>query len=133
MVEGTLKSLVLIRAKHLAESGTTPMFIADREGTLIFYNEAAEELLGRSFADSGPMPAAEWAKVFNIRSRDDAPFPLEAMPGWMEVQQHRPSLGHLKFSTASGDDHFIAVCAVPLFTSQEQFEGAIVVFWEDDE
>ncbi len=132
MVEGKLKSLVLIRAKHLAESVTTPTFIADREGTLIFYNEAAEALLGRPFSDSGPMPAAEWGESFNIRSRDDSPFPLDAMPGWMEVQQHRPALGHLKFSNASGEDHLIAVCAVPLFTSQEQFEGAIVVFWEDE-
>lgn len=132
MVEGTLKSLVLIRAKHLAESVTTPTFIADREGTLIYYNEAAEALLGHRFADHGPMPASKWGEIFNVRARDDSPFPLDAMPGWMEVQQHRPALGHLKFSTAAGEDRFIAVCAVPLFTSQEQFEGAIVIFWEDD-
>jgi PAS domain-containing protein len=133
MVEGTLKSLVLIRAKHLAESVTTPTFIADREGTLIFYNEAAEMLLGRPFADHGPMSASQWGEIFNIRSRDDSPFPLDTMPGWLEVQQHRPAIGHLKFRAANGADHFIAVCAVPLFTSQEQFEGAMVIFWEDSE
>lgn len=132
-MERAIKSLVLIRAKHLAESVTTPTFVADADGNLIFFNEGAEVLLGRAFSDTGAMPADEWARIFNIRSRDDSPFPLEAMPGWMQVQQHKPALGHLKFTSADGSDHFIAVCAVPLFTSQEQFEGALVVFWQDDD
>lgn len=72
-MERTLKSLVLIRAKHLAESVTTPSFLADNEGNLIFYNEAAEVLLGRAYADAGPMPASEWAEIFDVRYRDGAP------------------------------------------------------------
>lgn len=132
-MEGALKSLVLIRAKHLAESVTTPMFLADREGDLVFFNEAAEVMLGKSFNDIGRMTAAEWGKTLNVRSRDGQPFPLEAMPGWLEVQAHRPALGHVLLTTFNGGDIVIALCAVPLFTSQSQFEGAMVMFWEDDE
>jgi PAS domain-containing protein len=128
-----LKSLVLIRAKHLAESVTLPMFLADSDGNLIFYNEAAESLVGRPFLDSGSISAAEWQRMFNVRDRSDAPFPLESMPGWVAVRGARPAMGHMRFTHADGTDRLIAVCAFPLFTSQEQFDGALILFWEDDE
>lgn len=132
-MERTLKSLVLIRAKHLAESVTRPSFLADNQGDLIFYKEAAEVLLGRAYADAGPMPASEWADIFDVRDRDGAPFPLEKMPGWIALQQHRPNLGHLQFTALDGKDRFIAVCAIPLFATPEQFEGALIIFWEDED
>jgi PAS domain-containing protein len=132
-MERALKSLVLIRAKHLAESVTTPTFLADTDGNLIFYNEAAEALLGRRFSDTGAMSATKWQEVFDVRNRDGSPFPLEAMPGWMEVQKHRPATGHLQFRTADGEDRVIAVCAIPLFSGPERFEGAAIIFWEDEE
>lgn len=133
MVERTLKSLVLIRGKHLAESVTTPMLLIDAEGNLIFYNEAAEVRLGLPFADLGPVPVSVWQEKFRVRGRDDSPFPLDAMPGWIELQKERPGIGHVRFTTADGRDLFIAVCAFPLFTSERQFDGALVFFWDDPE
>lgn len=133
MVERALKSLVLIRAKHLAESIATPSFLADREGNLIFYNEGAETVVGRSFVDVGRLSPSEWRDKLDVRARDGSPFPLEAMPGWMQVQQHRPDLGHIRFKAFDGTDRFIATCAIPLFTSPDQFEGALIIFWEEAE
>ena len=132
-MERTVKSLVLIRAKHLAESVTTPMLVIDADGTLIFYNEGAESMLRLPFADLGPVPVSEWQEKFKVRGRDDSPFPLDAMPGWIELQKERPGLGHVRFSTADGRDLFVAVCAFPLFTSESQFDGALVYFWEEPE
>jgi PAS domain-containing protein len=133
ILERSLKSLVLIRAKHLAESVTTPMLLIDADGNLIFYNEAAELRLGQSFADLGTMPVSEWQEKFRVRGRDNAPFPLDAMPGWIELQKERPGVGHVRFTTMDGRDLFIAVCAFPLFTSERQFDGALVFFWEEEE
>jgi PAS domain-containing protein len=132
-MERTLKSLVLIRAKHLAESVTTPMLLVAADGTLVFYNEAAEALLGTPFTDVGQMPAGQWGERFNVRDRHDEPFPLEAMPGWMELQKERPNLGHVRLTSQDGTDRFLAVCAFPLFTSQQQFDGGLVLLWEEDE
>jgi PAS domain-containing protein len=131
-MERSAKSLVLIRAKHLAESVTTPMFLTDASGHLIFYNEAAEVLMGKPFTDVGVLTTSEWRETFNIRNRDGSPFPLEAMPGWMELQGERPTLGHFWLTAFDGTDHFLAVCAFPLFTAQRQFDGALVLFWEDE-
>jgi PAS domain-containing protein len=132
-VERALKSLVLIRAKHLAESVTTPMFIIDNDGNMIFFNEAAEVKVGRAFADVGQIPVAEWQEQFKVRELDDTPAPLESMPGWFQLQKERPGLGELMFTTFDGRDLRIAVCALPLFSGEDQFEGALVLFWEDGE
>jgi PAS domain-containing protein len=132
-VERALKSLALIRAKHLAESVTTPMLLTDREGTLIFFNEAAEVMLGVPFSDVGPLGPQGWQKRFDVRGRDGSAFPLEAMPGWLELQTERPGTGHLVLRKADGADIVLAVCAFPLFTAQRQFDGALVLFWQDED
>ncbi len=125
------KSLVLIRAKHLAESVTTPMFLADAGGNLIFFNEAAEAMLGRPFGDNGLLTPGEWQQTFDVRDRNDAPFALESMASWMQVQNEQPAMGHIKFRSADGTDHLVATCAFPLFTEQQRFEGALILFWRD--
>ena len=43
---------------------STPAFLVDQQGVLVFYNEAAEEILGLTFAEAGPMPAEEWGAQF---------------------------------------------------------------------
>lgn len=88
----SLNNLVLIRARHLAESITTPSFLTDAAGDIIFYNEAAEALIGRRFSDQGAMSTGEWQQLLDVRTKDGKPFPLEEMPGWMALQRHRPTL-----------------------------------------
>jgi PAS domain S-box-containing protein len=132
-MERALKSLALIRAKHLAESVTTPMLLTDREGSLIFSNEAAEVLTGYTFADLGPMKASEWRDRLDVRGRDGQPFPLDAMPGWLEVQGERPGTGHVMLRRHDGSDLILAVCAFPLFTTRREFDGALVLLWQDEE
>src|SRR5438067_3670560 len=100
------------------------MFLADADGNLIFYNEAAEGLLGRPFVDNGALSPSDWQQAFDVRDRNDAPFPLESMGSWIQVQHEQPAMGHIKFSGADGTDHLVATCAFPLFTEQQRFEGA---------
>ena len=133
VIERSIKSLVLIRAKNLAESVETPMLLIDAAGNLVFYNEGAENLLGTPFTDVGNVSSSEWEEKFKIRARDDKPAPLERMPGWVDVTHERPGLGHVRITTLDGRDLFIAVCTVPLFTAQDQFDGALVLFWEEPE
>ena len=44
------KHLVLILAREFASNLATPTLIADAEGTVVYFNEAAEEVVGSSFA-----------------------------------------------------------------------------------
>ena len=62
------KSLVLILAREFASQLAMPMFVADGDGTLIFYNEAAEHVLGRSFAEVGELTVPELVDTFDIEN-----------------------------------------------------------------
>ena len=63
------KHLALIIARELASQLATATFIADAAGNLVFYNEAAEEILGRTFAEAGTMSADGWTSQFLPRGR----------------------------------------------------------------
>ena len=45
------KHLVLILAREFASNLSTPTLIADERGYLVFYNEAAEGVVGRRFGE----------------------------------------------------------------------------------
>ncbi len=62
------KPLELILARNFLTSLSTPAFLVDESGALIFYNEAAGALLGISFEESGRMEAKDWARTLSARS-----------------------------------------------------------------
>ena len=51
----------IILTRQLAGYLSVPTFLVDPNGTLLFYNEPAEVLLGRRFDETGAMPAEEWS------------------------------------------------------------------------
>ena len=54
------KHLVLILAREFTANLATPALIADARGQLVYYNEAAEGVVGRRFAEIGEVPMDEW-------------------------------------------------------------------------
>ena len=58
------KPLELILARNLLTSISTPAFLLDDEAAVVFYNEAAAALLGRSFEEAGRMTAEQWTEAF---------------------------------------------------------------------
>src|SRR5947208_2726004 len=55
--------LALILARNLVASVTVAAFITDPDGTIIFYNDAAGELLGHRFEETGKLSREEWAAI----------------------------------------------------------------------
>lgn len=43
----------IILSRQLADCLTVPVFIVNPEGSLIFYNEPAEQILGQKLQDTG--------------------------------------------------------------------------------
>ncbi len=54
------KSLALIRAREVATNLSMPMVVFDPEGRIVFYNAAAETLLGDTFENAGELSGEEW-------------------------------------------------------------------------
>jgi PAS domain-containing protein len=62
------RHLVLILAREFASNLATATLIADNLGRLVFYNEAAEAVVGRRFAEAGEMQLDEWTAGFVPRT-----------------------------------------------------------------
>jgi len=127
------KHLALIIARELASQLATATFIADAAGDLVFYNEAAEEILGRTYAEAGPMPAAGWTSQFLLEDVDGNSLPLERMPAGIALRERRPAHGQLWMTGLDGQRRLLSVTAVPLFASSTEFVGMIAVFWQSTE
>ena len=131
MTPSRQKHLVLILARELASNLATPTLIADHEGRLVFYNEAAEQIVDQRFADTGEIPLDEWTESFAPRNPDDEPIPSEERPARIALDEQRPS--HQRFLITSRDDvqREVAVTAFPLFAHADEFVGIMAIFWRE--
>jgi PAS domain-containing protein len=127
------KPLELILARNLITSLSTPAFLVDRAGGLLFYNEAAGALLGVSFEEAGQMTADEWIGTFGPLDDDGRPIPLEQQPLTPALRAGRPSHARVRIRSTKGDEHEIEASGLPIIGSDRGSSGAILVFWPVDE
>lgn len=124
------RNLVLILARELAANSATPMFVVDPEGTLVFFNEPAESVLGRSFAETGPLSPSEWGAMFEPTDGAGNAIPIEALPLTKALRDLQPGHISMAITGLDGESRVIEVTAIPLFARANEFVGAMAVFWE---
>jgi PAS domain-containing protein len=124
-------NLVLILARDLVSRLTTAAFVVDAEGTLIYFNEAAEPLLGRTYAEAGELRAGEWATEWSPTDDAGNPIPLTDLPLGIAFGEGREAHRSFRIVRPDGAARVIAVTAIPLFARAEELVGAVAVFWED--
>jgi PAS domain-containing protein len=130
--EGPQKHLALILARQFASNLATPTLIADDRGQLIFYNEAAEEVIGRTFAESGEMPLDEWTSSFDPRTADsEEPLPPERRPARIAFDERRAAHERFRITNRDGVERDVAVTAFPLFAHADEFVGIVAIFWRE--
>ena len=125
------KHLALIIARELASQLSTATFISDANGDLVFYNEAAEEILGRTYAEAGAMPASEWPSLFRVEDLDGTPLPLENLPGGIALAEKRSAHARIRIVGLDGGRRAISVTAMPLFAHPTEVVGMVAFFWEE--
>ncbi len=131
-MEGGQRPLELILARNLLASLSTPSFLVDHRGEIAFYNEAAGELLGRRYEDTGPMPAAEWAERHGPFDRKGKPIPFRKLDLTEALRGHRPAHSRFSIRSADGALHRIAASGLPI-VGTGGYHGAIIVFWPEDQ
>jgi PAS domain-containing protein len=125
------KHLVLILAREFVSSLATAALIADDRGQLVFYNEAAEQVVGRPFTEADEMPLAEWTASFAPRTFASEPFPDERWPSQVALRRRHPSHEQFLITSRDGVEREVAVTAFPLFAHPDEFVGAVVIFWRE--
>jgi PAS domain-containing protein len=121
----------VILMKQVASYLAMPIFLVDPVGTLIFYNEPAEELLGQRYDETGDMPLEEWTTVFLPTDADGVPLPPEDLPLAVALAERRPAHGQISITSLDGQRRHLAVTAFPLVGQHERELGAVALFWED--
>ncbi len=125
----TQKPLELILARNLLTSISTPAFLVDSDAAIVFYNEAAAALLGRSFEDAGRMTAEEWTAAFGPLDKQGAPMEVTKLEVTEAIREGRPSHGTFTIRTAGGERTSIEASAFPIVTSEHGSSGAMIFFW----
>jgi PAS domain-containing protein len=91
-----------------------PIWIMDGTGSLIFYNEAAEALLGRRFEESGAISVED----------------LAGLPVSVALMERRPSHRAIVFTGLDGHERRVDVTAFPVTGLAGRMLGAVAMFWE---
>ena len=123
--------LELILARNLISGITLAAFLVDPDGVLVFFNDAAGDLVGRRFEEVGRLRRDEWASEFGPFDEFGKLMPTDSLPLTTALRQGLPA--HDRFRVSGSDDELIEVdvSALPLGTA-DGFKGAIVVFWRTD-
>ena len=123
------RNLVLILARAFAAQIATAVFLLDEDGTIIYYNEAAERLTGRTFIEGAGMTAAEWMQA--SQPRDDAGelIAMENLPLGISMLKREPAHGVLTFTSRDGQPLRIENATFPLFAHTEDYVGTFAIVW----
>ena len=121
----------VILMKQVASYLAMPIFVVDLAGTLIFYNEPAEALLGLRYDETGEMPIEEWGTVFVPTDADGILLAPEDLPLAVALAERRPADGRSSITAMDGQRHHLAVTAFPLVGQNERELGAVALFWEE--
>ena len=122
------RPLQLILARNLLSSLSTPAFLVDVDGDVLFFNEAAGAMLGRRYEETGRMLAGEWTSTFGPFDDDGRPIPFKDLPLTAALRGNRPAHAGFRIRSTKGVEHEIEASALPII-GDSSFHGAMVVFW----
>lgn len=125
----TQKQIEIILMRQLASYLALPIFIVDPDGNLIFFNEPAEALLGRTFDEAGEMPMSEWSTIFEQRDVHGNPMSPDDLPLVQALKTRRPSYRSLRITGLDGVSRRLDVTAYPLEGQGGRLLGAVALFW----
>jgi hypothetical protein len=119
----------LILLKQLAGYLATPLFLVDPSGTLLFYNEPAEALLGHRYEETGQMLLEEWGTMFSPTDSLGRSLPAEDLPLAQALLNRIPTQGSFFIRGLDGVSRHLSVTAVPLEGPGGTDLGALAIFW----
>ena len=120
----------IILNRQLADCLSLPVFITDTKGNLIFYNEPAEEVLGKRFEDTGEMPVEEWSTVFKPFDNNGNPMAPGELPLVKTLSDQSPYHKSFQILNLKGKMQSISVTSYPIISRAGHFLGAVAIFWK---
>ena len=125
-------NLTLILARSFVAQLATAVFLLDTEGTIIYYNQAAERLTGRPFIEGAANTVEEWMERGRPLDEEGREVPMESLPlGWT-ILKREPAHAVTMFRT-KGEYHRFENVTFPLFAHTDDLVGAMAMVWPVEE
>jgi hypothetical protein len=126
-------AIEIILNRQLADCLAIPVFITDTLGNLLFYNEPAEEILGKRYEETGEMTVEEWSTVFKNKDVNGEPLPPDELPLVKTLKNQLPYFKTFCIESLQGKAEKISVTSYPIIGRAGGFLGAVAIFWRSSE
>ena len=120
----------LILMRQLASYLSVPLFIVGPDERLIYYNEAAEPLVGRPYSEVGTIMLSDINTMFQVTDESGKPMTSDNLPLTVAVREHRPVHARLMGKSLGGEPRHVEVTALPLQGQAGRHLGAVAIIWE---
>lgn len=122
-------AIEIILNRQIADCMAIPVFITDTAGNLLFYNEPAEDILGKRFEDTGEMAVEEWGTIFNNKDDYGNSLSADELPLVKTIKKQRPYHKTFWIESLQGKAERISVTSYPIIGRSGKFMGAVAIFW----
>jgi PAS domain-containing protein len=124
----------MILVRQLAGYLFVPVLVLDTTGTVVYYNEPAERILGVRFEETGRIGPEEADRLVELSDDPSAGSEDAERPLVTALQQRRPAHAR-RWLLRRGDRVRLQVelTVYPLIDHEERLLGAMAMFWERHE
>jgi PAS domain-containing protein len=125
------QAVEMILVRQLASYLFVPVLVVDATGTVVFYNEPAERILGVRFEETGPIDRDEADRLIELSEDPSAGAEDSERPLEVALQQRRPA--HARRWLLRRADRVrlqVELTAFPIIDHEERLLGAVAMFWE---
>jgi len=126
------QAIEIILLRQWASYMAMPVWIAGAQGELLYYNEAAEALLGRKFEEAQEMPVEELPGLFNTTNVGGEPIAAEDLPIGIAHRERRPAHRRVQIKGLDGVIRVLDITAFPLKAQGGTYLGTVAIFWAVD-
>jgi PAS domain-containing protein len=125
------REIEVILMRRLASYLSLPILLVDPRGDLVFFNEAAETLVGRRFDELGEIRRGRWSALFKPTAEDGTPIKREDMPLFIATERLEPAHLRARIQGLNGVPRKIEGIGFPLVGQGGRMLGAAGIFWEE--
>lgn len=120
----------VILLKRLWDRLLLPTIVLDAEGQLLFYNPAAEKLIGRPSAQLGGGELGAMYDAYQPTDTDGSTIKRSDHPLYVALRQRRSSHQRFHYKGRDGVERELQGTAFPLVGQCNRHLGAVGIFWE---
>jgi PAS domain-containing protein len=125
------QSVEMVLVRQLASYLFVPVLVVDTTGTVVFYNEPAERILGVRFEETGRIDPDEADRLIELNDDPAAGPDDSGRPLLTALQQRRPA--HARRWLLRRSDRVrlqVELTAFPIIDQDDRLLGAVAMFWE---